>query len=236
MKRITFARLAVLLLAAGALALSGCGGDDNGVDQSLLDTVMDDLDAETMRADDAEELAATETMRADDAEELAAAETMRADDAEGMSGEGQDAIDAAMQADMNTRAPLIIAAMAEMDDGRDTADPTVKVSHGDMGFKAEAQVGYVLMPDMVPPMIEGWQGATLTRDKIPPAGTDAVYVYSDIDMATGMPFATAYGDPYRITKEGKAMSDRFPDKSDPTASLQVDETWGGFLRRCGGCV
>ena len=30
MKRITFARLAVLMLAVAGLALQGCGGDDNG--------------------------------------------------------------------------------------------------------------------------------------------------------------------------------------------------------------
>ena len=40
----------------------------------------------------------TETMRADDAEELAATETIRADDAEGMLGDGQDAMGTACDA------------------------------------------------------------------------------------------------------------------------------------------
>ena len=66
-------------------------------------------------------------------------------------------------------------------------------------------------------MIEGWQGATLTRDKIP-AARHAVYVYSDIEMAMGMPFATAYGDPYTIHRQraAKAMSGHFPD-ADPAS-------------------
>ena len=151
MRRITFARLTVLLLAAGALALSGCGGGDgNGVDQSLHDSVMDDRDTEKARADAAEALAATEKMRADDAEALAATEKMRADDAEGMSGEGQDAIDAAMQADMDTHARLrIIDALAEdaattlnePTTGRVTAVSTVMVSAHGHGFQCLSASG-----------------------------------------------------------------------------------------------
>ena len=233
MKRITFARLAVLLLAAGALALSGCGGDDNGIDQSLQDSVTADRDTEKARADAAVADAATEKARADAAEALAATETMRADEAEGMLGDGQEAMDAATQTDMNNRAPDIIDAMAEADETEPPMPPERKVSRTADGTVIVSGVGFTKADDMAPPMIEGWHGTTLTRAKIPPTGTDAVYVYTDIEAPMGTTFAKAYGDPVTINADNtaKAMSDKFPDASDRTATLGatlgVAEKWAG---------
>ena len=76
MKRITFARLAVLLLAAVSLALSGCGGDD-GVDQSLYDMTTAELD-DTQAALAAVQ-AAADAAAAQAATALAAAQQAQAD-------------------------------------------------------------------------------------------------------------------------------------------------------------
>ena len=58
------------------------------------------------------------------------------------------------------------------------------LAHGGwpLWLRASADVGFTKADDMAPPMIEGWHGTTLTRAKIPPTGTDAVYVYTDIEM------------------------------------------------------
>ena len=76
MNRNTFARLAVLLLAAVSLALSGCGGDD-GVDQSVHDMVTAERDANATAlaaAQAAADMAATQAAQA-----LAAAQQAQAD-------------------------------------------------------------------------------------------------------------------------------------------------------------
>ena len=70
-----FTKLALLLIVAGALALAGCGGGDDGVDESVHAQTMQELEAERQRADDAE-------ARADDAEAAVEDATGRADDAE----------------------------------------------------------------------------------------------------------------------------------------------------------
>ena len=76
MKRITFARLATLLLVSVSLALSGCGGDD-GVDQSLHDSVTAERDAAIM-AQAALEAAKAEAETAQAALEAAKAEAEKA--------------------------------------------------------------------------------------------------------------------------------------------------------------
>ena len=76
MNRNTFARLAVLLLAAVSLALSGCGGDD-GVDQSVHDMVAAERDAAAM-ARDAAQAALADAQTAADAAAAEAARTLEA--------------------------------------------------------------------------------------------------------------------------------------------------------------
>ena len=80
MKRITFARLAILLVVALSLALSGCGGSD-GVDQSLHDSVTAERDAALMaqaEADAAAAQAATDKATADAAAAQAVADAAAA--------------------------------------------------------------------------------------------------------------------------------------------------------------
>ena len=81
MKRITFARLAVLMLAVAGLALSGCGGDDNGGGISAAD--MARIDAAEMAAETAEGRADAAEMAAETAEGRADAAEMAAETAEG---------------------------------------------------------------------------------------------------------------------------------------------------------
>ena len=76
MNRNTFARLAVLLLAAVSLALSGCGGDD-GVDQSVHDMVTAERDANATALAAAQ--AAADMAATDAATALAAAQQAQAD-------------------------------------------------------------------------------------------------------------------------------------------------------------
>ena len=66
MLRNTFARISLAFLIAGALALAGCGGDDNG---GLSASDMTRLDSAEMAAADAEaraEAAETAAMEAED--------------------------------------------------------------------------------------------------------------------------------------------------------------------------
>ena len=228
MKRITFARLAVLLLAAGALALSGCGGDDNGVDQSLLDTVMDDLDAETIRADDA-------TARADKAE----ADLKEAQDAPAEDSAAQMALAEAMRKESNARGKSITTAIAgfftEMLTGGElviTHNPTPGAPTGLKLANTEAD-GLMITPDGkpplqfeeyemaagYPPMIDGWQGVTLMREIDNGDATQTVYAYTDIEPATMKTFGAVHGTSVRINdqpdsmetgKIGLAKSSEFP--------------------------
>ena len=82
MLRNTFARISLAFLIAGALALAGCGGDDNG---GLSASDMTRLDSAEMAAADAEARAEAAEMAAMDAEDRADAAEMAAADA----GSGQ---------------------------------------------------------------------------------------------------------------------------------------------------
>ena len=100
MKRITLARLAVLMLAVAGLVLQGCGGDDGGVSQSSYDQVVMERD-EAVAAATAANAARDAAMEAQAAAEMAqmAAEAAQAE-AEASQGRAEAARDEAqMQRD-----------------------------------------------------------------------------------------------------------------------------------------
>ena len=83
MQRMTFARMGAALLVAAALALAGCGGDD-GVDQSVHDMALAELDEAASERDAAEmalaaAMAAAEAAAAEADLALAAAQQAQAD-------------------------------------------------------------------------------------------------------------------------------------------------------------
>lgn len=82
MKRITFARISVLMLVVAGLALQGCGGDDaysiSAADQARIDALTADLAAANEKADDLEgDLAAANTQIGNLQGQLTTAETAR---------------------------------------------------------------------------------------------------------------------------------------------------------------
>ena len=119
MKRITFARLAVLMLAVAGLALQGCGGDDNGsgISQDMYDalnaekTASDAAAAAAMAAQAEAEADAAAAMAAQMEAEAAAAAAMAAQ----MEAEADAAAAMAAQAtaEMNATAAIAAQAVAE---------------------------------------------------------------------------------------------------------------------------
>ena len=213
MKRITFARLALLVGALAVLfVLQGCGGDDNGgVDQSLhnqtvmdLQGMLDDANDKVKKLEgqigaDADELATAKADAAkykkmvDDATEMGAAEKMRAYmDQRAMS------VRATMME--GTPAPTVVAAW---DDDADA--PMVTVMGQDDYGDGDA-----------PPDIDGWTEVTLTRERdMPVGGTDSVYVYTDITGPQAKKFMDVHGETvgFDTGDDGDAklaMSDDFP--------------------------
>ena len=152
MKGITLARLALALVLAGAFALAGCGGDDNGVDQSVHDQVVIDRDQ-----------AQQDLMDAEAERDQAQQDLMDAQDA--------DAMQQAM-ADSEAAKALLAALQADLSAEPNAPSTTISVSSdGMLEVKATA---YTMSEDM-PDMIEGWRGAMLTN-----AGGDTIVVYTDI--------------------------------------------------------
>ena len=138
--------------------------------------------------------------------------------AEGDLGDAQDTIDAnaadAMQADMNTRAPSITAAMTGfyIEPDTDVNPPIVggymtpeeaptglSLSHSaDSGITVTPlgpplQYEEYMVAEDGPPMIHKWDGITLTRRTSDDAATQSVYAYTDIATAGMKPFGTEYG-------------------------------------------
>ena len=106
MKRITFARLAVLMLAVAGLALQGCGGDDNG--SGISQDMYDALNAEKTASD----AAAAAAMAAQAEAEAAAAAAMAAQmEAE---ADAAAAMAAQMEAEADAAAAMAAQATAEM--------------------------------------------------------------------------------------------------------------------------
>ena len=101
MKRITFSRLAVLMLAVAGLALQGCGGDDNGVRVETVTETVTETITETIEVPDDSGLEGVQQRAAD----AAAAAKMAADAA-------KMASDEAAMATMNL-ATMQTKAMAE---------------------------------------------------------------------------------------------------------------------------
>ena len=235
MKRITFARLAVLLLVAGALALSGCGGDDNGVDQSLQNTLTAERDAALQDKMDAEERAAVAEQAKMDAEERAAVAEQAKMDAEAQNT-------AAMQAEMNargkeiTKAIVMIAADPGTPPGADVpaddravfADAPQEATTG-LELENTAADGLMVTPMEKPlqfeeyamaadgsPMIEDWQDIAMMRRNNADNASQIIYAYTDIEPATMKTFGAANGLKVDITTMNidRAKSSEFPSLGD----------------------
>ena len=108
MRRITFARLAVILCAAAMLMLQGCGGDNgNGMEQELRQQLemtqaeRDTAEQARMDAEAARDTAEQARMDAEAARDTAEEGEM---DAEAERDEAQMMVDAAMAADGAARA------------------------------------------------------------------------------------------------------------------------------------
>ena len=258
MKRITFARLAVLMLAVAGLALQGCGGDDNGVNQGIHDQVVmerdqaqqDLMDAEAERDQAQQDLMDAEQDLMDTQQDLMDTEQDLMDaeqdlmDAEGERDQAQedlmDSMDAAMQAEMNTRAPLVTTAMQRFyltaaestalgtELGADVPIPSTGntpttgyqvVEGASTSLMVEHTAdGVMVTPNMVaplqfeeyavdadnpPPMIDGWDGTTLSRM----SGVQTLYAYTDVIMEAGMPFSSVHGMTVTVTTDNIAMAE-----------------------------
>jgi hypothetical protein len=195
------------------MVLQGCGGDDNGVDQSLHDTVtmerdelQDKLDAANAKVKELEAQAGTDG-------ELAAAKA----DAAKYKKMVDDAMEAEaaekMRAYMDQRGMNVRAAMME-----DSPSPTVVAAWDD---DADAPMVTVMGQDDygdgdAPPDIDGWTEVTLTRERdMPVGGTDSVYVYTDIAGPQAKKFMDVHGETVGFDTDDDgdaklAMSDDFP--------------------------
>ena len=120
MKRITFARLAVLMLAVAGLALQGCGGDDGGVSQSSYDQVVmerDEAVAAATAANAARDAAMEAQAEAEAAQMAAEAAQGEAEAAQGRAEAARDEAqmqrDAAYQAQGRAETAEMVAKEAE---------------------------------------------------------------------------------------------------------------------------
>ena len=222
MKRSTFARLAVLLFVAGALALSGCGGDDNGVDESLQNTLTAERDTALQAQMVAEKRAEAAEQAKIDAEKRAEAAEQAKIDAEAQNI-------AAMQAEMNARGKEITKAIIDMADtpdgiaetiegGADTGPPLdANVDRAEfmdaadeattgLSLKNTAADGLMVTPMEKPlqfeeyvmaadgsPMIEDWQDIMMMRRNNTDNASQIIYAYTDIEPATMKTFGAANG-------------------------------------------
>ena len=207
MKRITYARLAVFMLAVAGLALQGCGGDDNG---GLSAADMARIEAAEMAAAAAQAEAEAAHMEAEEAKADAAAAEEAAEQAR------QDAMDAMEEEDAYS--PDDPGGTLEGQEGRaaaqriaDSAGAMIMGGAG-IGSLSQARLGDDPMltiavtggsglstaddmADMDAPMIDGFTGVALEKDG-PGAVTQHSLVYSDAERSV-----RAWGDVYRYNTD-----------------------------------
>ena len=169
MKRITFARLVVLMLAVAGLALQGCGGDDNGglsaADMARIDAA--EADAAAAKAD-----AAAAKAEADAAKAAAEAEDPDADtsDLDAQIAALQKAIDALTKKTADPATPLaILGGTKSTASANDRAALATKIAgqlnatydhDGDEGMVELAE-----LPGDAPVATEPVQDDVMTRDR-----------------------------------------------------------------------